>query len=335
MNIVFFETHDWEEKILKDKLKGYNVQFYPWPLNHEDVIRIKQVDIISTFIYSKIDKKILDHLPNLKLIVTRSTGFDHVDVKECKKRDITLCNVPFYGENTVAEHTFALLLSLSRNIHKAFVRTVRDDYTIEGLKGFDLKGKTIGVIGTGHIGQHVIRIAKGFEMNVLAFDKFPNRSLAKTLGFSYSNLDNLLKHSDIVTLHIPLSKGTFHLINKKTISKMKTGAILINTSRGEIVDTDALLQSLENNKLSGLGLDVIEGEELIKEEKELLHNMSHLRAKKLKQIVEDHLILHKQNVIFTPHIAFYSQEALNRILDCSINNIECFIKGKPQCVVCI
>src|SRR3989344_8492416 len=168
--IAFFETEERENPYFRAKLKGYDVAFFDHPIDEDNAAEVEDFDVISGFIYSKITKKALGKLKKVKMIATRGTGFDHIDVEECRKRKIIVCNVPTYGENTVAEHTFALILDLSRNIHKAFVRTVRDDFSIEGLKGFDLKGKTIGVIGTGHIGQHVIRIANGFEMNILAFD---------------------------------------------------------------------------------------------------------------------------------------------------------------------
>ncbi len=328
MKIAFFEVNDWEIPIIKERLKDHELDFYLWPLKNDDILLVKNVEVISTFIYSKLDKKTLEKLPRLKLIVTRSTGFNHIDLKECKKRKITVCNVPSYGENTVAEHTFALILDLSRNIHKAFVRVVRDDFSIKGLQGFDLKNKTLGVIGAGHIGIHVIRIAKGFEMNVLAYDKFIKKSMASKLKFKYVPLKTLLKNSDIVSLHVPLTKDTYHLINKNTIKLMKRGAILINTSRGEIVETKALLDAINSGYLKGAGLDVIEGEEIIKDEKQILHNTSHLRAKKMKQLIEDHLLLHNDKVIFTPHIAFYSKESIERILNTTIENIESFVNKK-------
>ena len=334
MNIAFFEINNWEKEHLSNSFKGHKLHFYPVKLDISTAHYARHCEIISTFIYSDINKNLLDLLPNLKLIVTRSTGFDHISLEECKKRKITVCNVPTYGENTVAEHTFALILDISRKIHKAFVRTVRDDFSIVGLKGFDLKGKTLGVIGAGHIGKHVIRIAKGFEMNVLVSDNSKNKKLAKKLGFAYSALPDLLKKSDIITLHVPLTEKTLHLINKNSIKLMKKGSILINTSRGEVVETEALLDSLNSNHLAGAGLDVIEGENYLREEKELLHNMHNIRGKIMRQVIEDHMLLHNDKVIFTPHIAFYSDEALKRILDCTIKNIQGFIKNKPQCIIC-
>ena len=201
--IAFFELEPWEKEYFIKNLGSYELQFIDDHLNENNVNLIKDADAIGVFIYSVVNKKILNNLPNLKLITTLSTGFDHIDIKECKKRKITICNVPHYGENTVAEHTFALILNLTRMIHKAYNRTIRGDFTLDGLRGIDLQGKTLGVIGAGSIGQHVIRIAKGFEMNVIAFDNFKNLKLAKRLGFKYVSFDNLLKNSDIITLHVP------------------------------------------------------------------------------------------------------------------------------------
>ena len=192
MRIAFFEVEDWEGEYLKGKLNGHQLKFSNEKLSLENAAQIKDFDAISVFIYSKIDEQIIQAIPNLKLITTRSTGFDHIDLEVCKKQGITVCNVPSYGENTVAEHTFALILALSRNICKACIRRFEQDFSIEGLEGFDLKGKTIGVIGTGQIGLHVIRIAKGFGMNVVAYDVHQNKLLSEVLGFEYVSLENLL-----------------------------------------------------------------------------------------------------------------------------------------------
>src|SRR3989338_1335762 len=199
--IAFFELEPWEKEYFLKNLKSYKLQFIDKHLNEKNINQITDVDAICIFIYSAVNRKILDKLPNLKLITTLSTGFDHIDLKECKKRKIAVCNVPHYGENTVAEHTFALILNLTRMIHKAYERTVRGDFSIDGLRGIDLQEKVLGVVGSGSIGQHVIRIAKGFEMKVVAFDVKRNLKLAKKLGFSYVSFDELLKNSDIITLH--------------------------------------------------------------------------------------------------------------------------------------
>ncbi|RMD67426.1 hypothetical protein D6817_01690 [Candidatus Pacearchaeota archaeon] len=202
------------------------------------------------------------------------------------------------------------------------------------MKGFDLKGKTLGVIGVGRIGKHVIRIARGFDMHVLGVDRHPDSFLAEELGFEYVSFKEALRRSDIITLHVPYTKDNHHMINKRTLGMMKQGAILINTARGSLVDTDALIEALDSGKLSGVGLDVLEGEELIKEEKQLLYDKTKVEA--LQTLAKDHILLAKDNVVFTPHIAFYSQEALERIIRHTLENIKSFIKGEPrkECVVC-
>ena len=331
MKIAFYEVEDWEKEFLKKKLNGHILKFSNEKLSLEKSPEIKDFDAVSVFIYSKIDEQIIGEIPNLKFISTRSTGFDHIDMETSKKKGITVCNVPSYGENTVAEHTFALILSLSRHLCKACIRRFEQNFSIEGLEGFDLKGKTIGVIGTGQIGLHVIRIAKGFGMNVVAYDVRQNKLLSEVLGFEYVTLEDLLASSDVITLHVPYMKATHHLMNKDTFKLVKKSAILINTARGSIVDTEALIEALDNKILAGAGLDVFEGEEVIKEEKQLLYEPKNLEV--LASLVKDHILLSKDNVVFTPHIAFYSKEALERILETTVENIAAFFSGKPQNVV--
>jgi D-lactate dehydrogenase len=255
-----------------------------------------------------------------------STGFDHIDIEECKRRKIKVSNVPFYGENTVAEHAFGLILTLSRKIHQAIERTKRDDFSVDGLMGFDLKGKTLGVIGPGHIGQNVIRMAKGFEMNVIAFSPFKDMKIARKLGFKYVSLNRLLKSSDIITIHAPLVPGTKHLINMKNVKMIKKGAYLVNTARGGIVETEALKYALDRKILAGAALDVLEGEQDIKEEKELIHKK--MTEQEWQTLIRNHLIVKDKNVVVTPHSAFYSKEAVERIVDTTLENIKGFLKGK-------
>lgn len=328
MRIAFFEIKDWEKEYIKNKLKNHKLSFTNEKLDEKNAARFSGYDIISTFIYSRINKETISKLKKLKFVTTRSTGYDHINLEECSKKKVCVSNVPFYGENTVAEHTFALMLALSRNVHKSYMRTLTGDFSIEGLTGFDIKGKTLGVIGAGHIGLNVIKIAKGFGMEVLAYDLNKQNFLAEVLNFKYAELDELLAKSDIISIHAPYNPHTHHLINKKNIAKIKKGAILINTARGAIVDTDALLEALDKGILNGAGIDVIEGEELIKEEKELLHQKTNI--KKLKLLAKDKLILKNEKVVFTPHNAFNSKEALLRILDTTIENINSFTKSKTQ-----
>ncbi|MHB8842997.1 MAG: NAD(P)-dependent oxidoreductase, partial [Candidatus Aquicultor sp.] len=288
--VAFFEIEPWEEAYIEGHLSGeFEFAFFTEPLTVDTVGFAKGFEVISPFIYSDIDKSVIEQLPNLKMIATRSTGFDHIDLKACATKGIEVSNVPFYGDNTVAEHTFALILALSRKILPSVERTRRGNFDLTGLRGFDLKGKTIGVVGAGSIGQHVIRMGHGFEMNVAVFDVRRDELLAKNLGFRYEDLDELLRISDVVSLHAPYNPHTHHMINRRNIHKMKQGAILINTSRGGLVETSALVEGLQSGILSGVGLDVIEEEGLIKEERQLLsHEYTH---EKLRIALETHLLL--------------------------------------------
>lgn len=322
----FFEAEN-DRDMIKERLSPFgNIKFMSEPIN-KHLAEAAEMDIVSVFIRSKVTKPVLARLPDVKLIVTRSTGCDHIDVAEAEKRGIAVANIPVYGEYTVAEHTFALILSLSRNVHKAHIRTKQSDFSLRGLRGFDLKGKTLGVVGAGHIGLHVIKIARGFGMRVLAFDVYPNHFLEEMVGFEYADMDTLLRESDIITLHAPYNPKTHHLIDRQALEKVKPGALLINTARGPLVDTEALVWALDEGILDGAGLDVLEGEELVEEEAEIL--TSGYSADSLAALVRNHILARRDNVVLTPHIAFYSREATNRIVDTTIMNIIGFIEGRP------
>ena len=332
LKINFYEVDKDDKRFINKSLKGkYELSFFGEPLTEANINTAKDADVVSVFIYSILDKKNIAVLPKLKLIATRSTGFNHIDLKTASSRNIPVCNVPYYGENTVAEHTFGLILALSRNIHKAYVRTTRNDFSVEGLEGWDIKGKTLGVVGAGSIGSHVIKIAKGFGMNVLAFDMHKNHFMEEVLGFKYVPLVELLKDSDIISLHCPYNKATHHLINMKNIELVRKGALFINTARASIIEPAALHYALEKGIFGGAGLDVFEGEDLVKEENQMLtRNVSveHLRA-----VLEKNILLNRENVIITPHIAFDSVEAVERILETTIDNIEAFVAKNPTNVV--
>ena len=275
MKIAFFEVKDWEQAYLAGRLPDDNLIFEAGVLkagagSDEQKARVREAEALSVFIYSQVTREVLEGLPRLRLIATRSTGLDHIDLEACRQRGVAVSNVPVYGENTVAEHTFALLLMLSRKVHQSVAQVRGGRVDLAELTGFDLQGKTLGVIGAGHIGLHAIRIARGFGMRVLAFDVHSEAFLADLLGFEYASMDRLLAESDIVTLHCPLNAATHHLLGREQFAKMKRGSLVINTARGGLVDTDALVEALESGKLAGAGLDVLEGEELIKEEKQLL-----------------------------------------------------------------
>lgn len=329
MKIAFFKLENWEKEIAQKYFEGQEILFFDSFLNKDSIPEIKDFEIASVFVDSEIDAQVLEALPQLKFIVTRSTGFDHIDLKSCAERNILVSNVPAYGDNTVAEFTFGLMICLMRKIFLAYDRIKETgSFSVDGLKGVDLKGKTLGVIGTGRIGGRVIKIAKGFEMNVVAYDPFPNQKLSEEFNFPYLSFEEVLKSADIITLHVPYSEKTHHLINKDNISLIKKGAYLINTSRGGIVETEALVKALQEGILAGAGLDVLEEEGVIKDEMGFLFR-GHPEEHDLKTVLANHILIDMDNVIITPHNAFNSQEALQRILETSLGNIKAFISSSP------
>ncbi len=334
---VFFNLEPWAQEYIKSNRAladtGVEVGFANQIIDKNHPAPDSNFDILGTFVDSVADTAVIGALPNLKHIATLSTGYDHIDLQACVARDITVSYVPTYGENTVAEYAFGLMLALSRKICEAKERVkMEGSFRLEGLRGFDLMGKTLGILGTGHIGVHVIQIAKGFGMNVIAFDAFPNAALPAQFGFKYKPLVEVLAQSDIVTVHVPYLPSTHHLINAENIKLMKPNAYLINTARGACVDTDALVMALKNGKLGGAGLDVLEEEGMIKDELNFLAQ-NQMQENDLKVVLEDHALIDMPNVIITPHNAFNTKEAFMRILDTTIGNIVAFANGAPTNLV--
>ena len=320
MKISFFEITEEEKLSLSSALSEHDCLFFAEKLTNETAHLAKDSEVVSVFVNSFVSKQTIDLIPNLKFISTRSTGFDHIDTAYAKGKGIVTSNVPSYGSRTVAEFTFALLLEISRKVSVGN-RRLREglDYSLLGLRGFDLCGKTIGVVGTGKIGKNVIKIAKGFDMKVLAFDAYPDMNFAKENNFEYVTLNELLSQSDIVTLHTPYNKDTHHLINSDTLKFFKKGSYIINTARGELINNSALLEALNNGIIAGAGLDVLDGERALKEKKddtEVLH--------------EDRQLINMPQVVVTPHVAFSSKEAEAEILRVTVDNIKSFIANTPK-----
>jgi D-lactate dehydrogenase len=328
MKITFCETGEWEMAYLKEKIQSHTMVFLQKGENVPS-----DTEILCNFVASPATAEVVAGLPQLKFVTTRSTGYDHIDLKACSARGIPVSNVPTYGENTVAEFTFALISALSRKIYPA-IKRVREQgkFSVEGLQGMDLKGKIIGVIGTGHIGAYVIKIAKGFSMEVVAYDPYPNEKLAQEYGFGYVPLDQLLQSSDVITLHVPYIPATHHILNKENIKLCKRGSLLVNTARGGLVETEALVMALKDGILGGAGLDVLEEEGFVKEEIELLAS-SHPNEQQLKTVLADHELMQMENVLVTPHTAFNTKEAVIRILDTTVENILNFVGGTPKNIV--
>ncbi|HEY0283713.1 MAG TPA: hydroxyacid dehydrogenase [Rhizomicrobium sp.] len=332
MKIVVFEAEDQERGAFDRLLPAHEVVFVTDPLKASNVEEYADADVVSTFIYSDLSLNIIEQLPRLKLIATRSTGYEHINIEECKRREIAVSNVPTYGANTVAEHIFALLLAISHRLPEAIERAQRGHFSPLGLQGFDLAGKVLGVIGTGSIGRHVIKIAKGFDMEVAAYDVRPDTKLAETLGFHYMSLDELLARADIISLHVPSSPENHHILNTKTFASMKTGVVIINTSRGGLISTSGLIQALTSGKVAAAGLDVLPAEPMIREEAELIRSIFN-KEHDLRNLVATHVLLRMRNVIITPHSAFNTREAVGRIVETTADNIAAFLDGHPKNIV--
>jgi D-lactate dehydrogenase len=325
MKIVFLETKKWEADYLQSRLHGFELAF----LGDQQAAQDEAAEVLCNFIGFRVDAEVLKRFPKLRYIATRSTGYDHIDLSACKARGIIVSNVPTYGENTVAEFTFALLLSLSRKIYPA-VKRIREEahFACDDLQGFDLMGKTFGVVGTGHIGAYAIKIASGFGMHVIAYDPYPKPELSKLHNFDYVSLEELLKISDVISLHVPYMPATHHILNQKNLQLVKPGAVLINTARGGLVETAGLVEALRSGRLAGAAMDVLEEEGFVKEEADILFS-GHPNLEQLKIVLADHELMQMPNVIITPHNAFNTKEALTRILDTTASNIQGFAKGSP------
>jgi D-lactate dehydrogenase len=333
MKIHYFGGEPWEEAFVRAKLTDTDITFHEGSFASHPELSDPDASVLCVFMESHIGDAEMARFPSLKLIATRSTGYDHIDLAAAKARGIAVANVPFYGENTVAEFAFALLLALSRRVIDADER-VRETGTFSpaGLRGFDLSGKTLGVVGTGHIGAHMIRMAQGFNMNVIAFDAYPNQDLSHSLNFSYVTLPELLASADIITVHVPYNPHTHHLINKENIVGIKKGAYLVNTARGAVIDTDALVEALQKGILAGAALDVLEEEGELSDETAFLTS-SHPREAELKIALENHYLITHPRVIVTPHVAFNTTEAVERIVSTTIENIQHFGEGSPTNIV--
>ncbi len=318
----------WQQDFLAKALPNHKLIMSGDSLNDLDLSKYSDVEGLSVFITSRVNADEFAALPNLKFITTRSTGFDHIDRQIAKERGVVVANVPAYGENTVAEHAFALLLALSRKLHESFNRIKEGHFDYHGLRGWDIKGKTVGIIGGGHIGIHFAKMAKGFNMNVLVFDIYPKKELADLVGFKYVDLDELYASSDVISLHLPLNEHTKYIINKDSIAKMKDGVYIINTARGALIKTDDLIKALKDRKIAGAGLDVLEGENLLSEELDLLGNED--SKEHLETLLANHILMDMDNVVITPHNAFNSVEAVERILTTTIENINAFASGSSQ-----
>ena len=347
MSIYFLDAEASDRAFFELALAGETLRF---------VDRLSEVAAdaraLSLFIHTQIDARFLAARPDLKLIATRSTGADHIDLAACRERGVTVANVPSYGEHTVAEHTFALILTLSRRMREVIGTPGKTDRVpYEAVRATELRGKTLGVIGAGRIGQHVIRIARAFGMKVLTFDVANSPCPPGVVDCEAATLDRLLAEAHILTLHIPLLPETHHILNRDALARCRPGVIVINTARGGLIDTDALLDALDSGQVGGAGLDVLEEDSIIRQEATSvigeqivrrlhtvtgpaeLHDRDPGRIKELENLMRNRRLLARPDVIFTPHVAFNSVEAIARINLTTAENIRLSLRGEASNIV--
>ena len=321
--IIFFDIKDYDREFFEKYGKNYNYEmsFFKSRLSLENVHLTKGYDVVCAFTNDDIGKETIDAMAEngVRLLAMRCAGFNNVSLKDIHNR-FKVVRVPAYSPHAIAEYTVGLILAVNRKINKAYVRTREGNFSINGLMGVDLYGKTAGIIGTGKIGQILIKILKGFDMKVIAYDLFPNQKVVEELGFEYVSLDELYANSDIISLNCPLTKDTQYMINRRSMLKMKDGVILVNTGRGQLIDSADLVEALKDKKVGAVALDVYEEEE------------DYFFEDKSTQVIEDDILgrlLSFYNVLITSHQAYFTKEAVEAITVTTLNNIKDFIEGKP------
>jgi len=321
MKIAFFSTQSYDKEYFTRYNTQYELVFFEAPLSEKTAPLAAGCEAVCAFVNDVLDANAINLLRaiGVKLVAMRCAGYNNVDIPYAKLKGVTVVRVPAYSPHAVAEHAVALILTLNRKTHKAYNRVREGNFSLEKLTGFDLYGKTVGVIGTGKIGQVFCDIMQGFGCRVLAFDLIANKEL-EAKGVEYLPLIKLLPQCDIISLHCPLTEQTKHIINADTLLLMKSGVMLINTSRGALIDTHATIQALKTGRIKYLGIDVYE-----QEEKLFFHNLS-------EEIIEDDAIMRLMsfpNVLITAHQGFFTDEALTQIAQTTLQNITDFIAGKP------
>ena len=324
--IIFYDVKDYERLFFqKELVNEFNLKFKETSLFPETELSSSEqnAEIISVFTASRLTKENLRKFTKLKLILTRSVGYSHIDTDFCTSKGIIVMNAPNYGDYTVAEFAFGILLNLVRRICYGVNELKQGDIYPETF-GTELYGKTIGVVGTGAIGEKMVKIAKGFSMNVICYDIKENIDLKNNYYVKYTDLDTLCKLSDIISLHAPLTRSTLHIIDKAHIDLMKNSAVIVNTARGELIDTEALYSALIDKKIKGVALDVLEYEDVISNKRPA----ENLNLKNLRISLINNKLLNLPNVVVTPHIAYDTREAIDRILNMTLENLFQFETGK-------
>lgn len=319
---VFYDIKDYDKEFFRKYGKDYDIEmkFLKEKLNEETVDLTKGYDVVCAFTNDDINENVVNGMADngIKLLAMRCAGFNNVDLKSINNR-FKVARVPAYSPYAIAEYTVGMILSLNRKIHKAYVRTREGNFSISGLIGFDLYGKTVGIIGAGKIAQILIKILKGFGTKVIAYDPYPNAKVAEELGFEFVDLDTLYANSDIISLNCPLTKETKYMINRDSMNKMKDGVMIVNTGRGMLIDSIDLIEGLKDKKIGSAALDVYE-----EEAEYFFKDMS-------TKVIEDDILgrlLSFHNVLITSHQAYFTQEAVEAITKTTLNNIKDFAEGK-------
>ena len=323
MNVTFFSTQPYDKSFFdaENKMVGFNLQYLEVQLNEQTVKLAQGADAVCIFVNDQVDASVITQLvvQGVKIIALRCAGFNNVDLAAAESQHIKVVRVPAYSPYAVAEHTIAMIMTLNRKIHKAYNRVREQNFSLSGLLGFDLHGKTVGVIGTGNIGQAFCRIMKGFGCRVLAYDVKENKELMKE-GVQYVSLEDLFSKVDVLSLHCPLNEKTRYMINDTTIKLMKRGIMLINTSRGGLIDTQTVIKGLKSGVIGSLGIDVYEQEENL-----FFRDLS-------ETIIQDDVIsrlMGFSNVLVTAHQGFFTQEALTQIAETTLSNLREFKNDQP------
>ena len=332
--IAFYDVHALDQAVYREALAAdFDLILCDAPLSAETLGLAREAAVLSVHVTSPVTAETMASIPHLQHISCRSTGYDHVDMAAAKAHGITVSTVPAYGQETVAEYTFLMMLAVSRKLMPAAHSVHAREIVPEKLTGRDLGGKTLGIIGTGRIGQHVAAIGAGFGMKLLGYDSKPQPEAAERLGFTYTDLPELLSSADYITLHAPALPGNKHLLGEAEFGQMKPGVIIVNTARGSLIDTVALINALQSGKVAGAGLDVLDGEEHLNLPSEIHLLGTAKLGDEARQILGIEVLHTLPNVLITSHNAYNSAEALGRIRTATIENIVAWHSQKAQNLV--
>jgi D-lactate dehydrogenase len=326
MKVAIFSVSDWErERFESLKGKGWEIHLFEEKLSQdfEPSPEVADVAAIAVFADCKVGEEVLSKFNRLGAVLTRSTGYDHIDLEACRSRGIRVYFVPDYGSITVAEYTIGLMLALLRRFRPMMEQSWHGSFRRANLRGLDLASKTVGLVGTGRIGREVAKRLAAFSTQILAFDKYPSGELQSSLpNLRYTQLEDLYRQSQIISFHVPLTEETKHIFNRDSLKLLKPSTFLVNTSRGPVVETEAIIEGLRNGKLAGVALDTFESEQFLIEQEPFLSE--DISQAELRKALSTYHLLHSDRVILSPHNAYNTEEALQRIVEATIANLEAF-----------